>query len=137
MQIKRRSPIRHKRKPYIRKDGTKVKGTIVNPDYYIKTENEKKIIGLWEKGYRPSSISLITKCSRTEISEIITNYRKNKDIQKEISKLARKIQRIRKKHERIIHPNEESMINGLMELQRQEKEIDDKIDLLIKERNNS
>jgi len=39
---KRKRPVKHPRKPYMRRDGTKVKGTIVNPDVVRPLQKTKK-----------------------------------------------------------------------------------------------
>nr|BDI55095.1 MAG: Zn finger protein [uncultured archaeon] len=65
---KRKRPVKHKRRPYTRKDGTRVKGTVVNPDVikgkktywtnlygscgidcYIKAENKTEAENLFKK----------------------------------------------------------------------------------------
>jgi len=42
--VKRKRPVRHKRKRYTRKDGTPVRSTIVNPDVIRKKTQEKKVV---------------------------------------------------------------------------------------------
>jgi len=85
----RKRPVRHSRKPYTRKDGTKVKGTTINPklkkktyytsmfaecqvDCYIKARDEKEAKKLFDKIVKGDTAGITFHFNAMQLGPIIS-----------------------------------------------------------------